>query len=137
MKSGFLIPIRSQVRKPVATSTFLLSYAKVLYNIYMLLPYVSMGFLVDRSGYAPYNAVEIFLSPISTKRSKMRQLLVTFLGYHYKCREFQAFPVFSRLYFLDSGFSRQDIILVSPAPLTGMVATVLVNSWHQVFISIS
>ena len=121
----------------MATSTFLLSYAKVLYNIYMLLPYVSMGFLVDRSGYAPYNAVEIFLSPISTKRSKMRQLLVTFLGYHYKCREFQAFPVFSRLYFLDSGFSRQDIILVSPAPLTGMVATVLVNSWHQVFISIS
>ena len=68
----------------------------------MLLSYVSIGFLIDRSGYAPYNAVEIFLSPISTKNSKMRQLLVTFLSYDCKCREFRAFPVFSRLYFLDS-----------------------------------
>ena len=87
----------------MATSTFLLSYAKVLHNIYMQLPYVSMGFLIDGGRYVPYNAVEIFLSPISTEKSKMRQLLVTLLSYECKCREFQAFPVFSRLYFLDSG----------------------------------
>ncbi len=72
MESGALIPIPSQVRKPVATSTFLLLHAKVLHNIYMLYPIVSTGFLIDRSAGARYNAVEIFLSPISTEDSRMR-----------------------------------------------------------------